>query len=80
MSNVAEGFDSDAKHQFVQMLSYVKRSSSEVQSELYVAMDRKYITEDEFNRTYGQSKSVGKLANGFIRYLRTGKPADRQTG
>jgi four helix bundle protein len=80
MSNVAEGFDSDTKHQFVQMLSYVKRSSSEVQSELYVAMDRKYITEDEFNRTYGQSKSVGKLVNGFIRYLRTGKPADRQTG
>ncbi len=80
MSNVAEGFDSDTKQQFVQMLSYTKRSSSEVQSELYVALDRKYITKEEFDEGYDQAKSVRKLANGFIRYLRTGKPANRQTG
>ncbi len=80
MSNVAEGFDSDTKQQFIQMLSYTKRSSSEVQSELYVALDRKYITEKDFNNTYNQAKLVRKLANGFIRYLRTGKPANRQTG
>lgn len=73
MSNVAEGFDSDTKQQFIQMLSYTKRSSSEVQSELYVALDRKYINEGEFNKSYDQSKSVRKLANGFIRYLRTGE-------
>lgn len=80
MSNVAEGFDSDTKQQFIQLLSYTKRSSSEVQSELYVALDRKYITEKEFNESYNQAKSVRKLANGFIRYLRTGKQANRQTG
>lgn len=80
MSNVAEGFDSDTKQQFIQMLSYTKRSSSEVQSELYVALDRKYINENEFNKSYEQSKSVRKLANGFIRYLRTGKQANGLTG
>jgi four helix bundle protein len=80
MSNVAEGFDSDTKQQFIQLLSYTKRSSSEVQSELYVALDRKYITEEEFNESYNQAKLVRKLANGFIRYLRTGKPANRKTG
>jgi len=70
MSNVAEGFDSDTKQQFIQMLSYAKRSSSEVQSELYVALDRKYITQKEFDDSYNQAKSIRKLANGFIRYLR----------
>lgn len=80
MSNVAEGFDSDTKQQFVQMLSYTKRSSSEVQSELYVALDRKYISEEGFNKSYDQARTVRKLANGFIRYLRTGKPVNPLTG
>ena len=79
MSNVAEGFDSDTKQQFIQLLSYTKRSASEVQSELYVALDRKYITKEEFNSCYAQADLVRKLANGFIRYLRTRKPANPQT-
>jgi len=80
MSNVAERFDSDTKQQFIQMLSYTKRSSSEVQSELYVALDRKYIAEEEFDSTYNTAKSVRKLANGFIRYLRISKPINSLTG
>jgi four helix bundle protein len=80
MSNVAEGFDSDTDQQFIQLLSYTKRSASEAQSELYVALDRKYITKEEFEEVYRQAQIVRKLANGFIRYLRTGRPADRQTG
>lgn len=72
MSNVAEGFDSDTKQQFIQMLSYTKRSSSEVQSELYAALDRNYIIQEEFEKAYEQAGLVRKLANGFIRYLKTG--------
>ena len=70
MSNVAEGFDSDTKQQFIQMLSYTKRSASEVQSELYVALDRGYIGKEEFGKSYDEAQLVRKLANGFIRYLR----------
>ena len=78
MSNIAEGFDSDTKQQFIQMLSYTKRSSSEVQSELYVALDRKYIAKEEFDNSYNQAKAVRKLTNGFIRYLRTSKQVNLQ--
>lgn len=70
MSNVAEGFDSDTKQQFIQLLAYTKRSASEVQSTLYVALDRTYISKKEFEKAYSQATSVRKLANGFIRYLR----------
>lgn len=73
MSNVAEGFDSDTKQQFIQLLSYSKRSASEVQSELYVALDREYINKDEFNKIYSQAELVRKLTNGFIRYLQIDK-------
>ncbi len=77
MSNVAEGFDSGTNTQFIQYLIYTRRSSSEVQSELYAALDRSYITEEEFNEAYQQAKKVGQLTNGFIRYL---KRANRLTG
>jgi len=79
MSNVAEGFDSDTKQQFIQMLSYTKRSASETQSEPYAALDRKYISEEEFSKGCDQARIVRKLANGFIRYLRTGKPVNSVT-
>lgn len=82
MSNIAEGFDGDTNQQFVQCLFYARRSSSEVQSQLYVALDREYATQEEFETVYKQAQCVGKLTNGFINYLknRTGKPANRITG
>lgn len=70
MSNVAEGFDSGSDQEFARFLIYTRRSSSEVQSELYVALDREYICEKEFDLAYAQAKKVGRLSNGFIKYLR----------
>lgn len=80
MSNIAEGFDSSSNQQFIQFLIYTRRSSSEVQSQLYVSLDRKYITQNEFDEVFEQASKVAKLSNGFIKYLRTGRLADRQTG
>ncbi len=70
MSNIAEGFDSGSNQQFVQYLVYTRRSSSELQSQLYIALDREYITREEFNKAYEQAKKIGKMTNGFITYLK----------
>ncbi|MBL7177664.1 MAG: four helix bundle protein [Desulfobacteraceae bacterium] len=43
MHNIAERFDSEKKPEFIRFLWYVKRSCTEVQSELYVALDQQYI-------------------------------------
>jgi four helix bundle protein len=75
MSNIAEGFDADSDQQFIQFLGYAKRSASETQSILYVALDREYITNDEFNAAYDLATSVRKLCSGFIKYLK--KTGDR---
>lgn len=79
MSNIAEGFESDTNQQFIQHLFYARRSSAEAQSHLYVALDRKYVAQNEFETVYKQAQRVGKLTNGFIAYLKQ-KPANRPTG
>ncbi len=45
MHNIAEGFDSGSDPEFVRFLKMARRSASEIQSELYLALDRKYISE-----------------------------------
>jgi len=41
-----------------------------VQSQLYLALDRRYITEDERKMTDEMATEVKKLINGLISYLR----------
>ncbi len=48
MHNIAEGFDAETTPEFIRFLSYDQRSCTEVQSELYVALDENYIDEAEF--------------------------------
>ena len=70
MHNIAEGFDSETNPEFIRFLRYAKRSCTEVQSELYVALDEEYISEDEFNDTYEQAARTRAAIYGFINYLR----------
>jgi four helix bundle protein len=70
MSNIAEGFDSESDQQFIQFLGYAKRSASEAQSILYVALDMHYIDQNEFMSAYDLATTVRKLCSGFIKYLR----------
>jgi four helix bundle protein len=83
MSNIAEGFDSGSKSEFVRFLGYARRSASEVQSHLYAAIDQRYINEKQFEEVYGQAETVRKLISAFLRYLRSSgahQPANRLTG
>lgn len=70
MANVAEGFDSQTHQAFIQFLGYALRSATELQSHLYVALDQKYISQNEFDQLYQQTVKVKSLIHGFIRYLR----------
>ena len=69
MHNVAEGFDADSTAEFIRFLRYTKRSCSEVQSELYVALDEKYITQEEFQAVYDLAGETRACTKGFIKYL-----------
>jgi four helix bundle protein len=70
MHNIAEGFDAGTNPEFVRFLKIVRRSASEVQSQLYLALDRSYITEEERKTAYNLATETKRLINGMIGYLR----------
>jgi len=70
MANIAEGFDAGSKAEFARFLAYSQRSCSELQSEIYVALDQKYITEEEFERNYSLGGKAKSKIGAFIKYLK----------
>ncbi len=77
MHNIAEGFDSGTDLEFIRFLKIARRSGSEVQSQLYLALDRKYITEPERHQAYELANETKRLINGLIAYLRQSKSKGR---
>jgi len=71
MANIAEGFDGGSNREFVKFLGYALRSTTEVQSHLYVASDQGYIDKREFKSLYELSVKVKNIISGFLRYLRS---------
>jgi len=69
MSNISEGFDSGFKNEFSRFLN-IRRSSSEVQCQLYIALDQNYISRDIFDSLYNEAEEIRKMITGFIKYLR----------
>ncbi len=69
MHNIAEGFDSGTNSECIRFPRYSKRSCIEVQSELYLASDRGYISEEQFKEAYSSAGEVKVAVGGFIRYL-----------
>jgi len=69
MSNIAEGFSRRSNREFIQFLFISKSSATEVQSEAYVALDQKYISQGVFQNIYNQAEKVSKLDSGLITYL-----------
>ncbi len=77
MHNIAEGFDSETDLEFTRFLRYAKRSCTEVQSQLYVALDQQFITEAEFQDVYDQAGRTRAAIRGFINYLLACKKGPR---
>lgn len=70
MHNIAEGFDSESNKEFIRFLRYSKRSCTEVQSELYLALDESYIDTKEFEEVYNHTGETRAAVKGFIDYLK----------
>lgn len=70
VSNIAEGFERDGDREFLQFLFVAKGSCGEVRAQLYLAYDRKYLTEDEFGELTQKSLQVSRMIAGLTKYLR----------
>lgn len=73
-SNIAEGFERRTDKSLQQFLSIAKGSAGELRSQLYVALDMGYISQDQFDDAYQDALRIGKMLSGFIAYLGTSRP------
>jgi len=65
MSNIAEGFERGRASEFHQFISISKGSCAELRSQLYVALDAKYLTESQFQSLYEKTSEVGRILGGL---------------
>jgi len=70
MDNIAEGFEDSSTKEFIKFLGYSQRSCSEVQSQLYRAIDCGYINKKQFERVFALASDCRKQIKGFRKYLR----------
>jgi len=70
MSNIAEGYESQSKEDFIRFLYYAKRSAGEVRSQLCVARDQKYLEAREYETLLNHAEICVKMISKFISYLK----------
>lgn len=69
MDNIAEGFERGSRAEFIVFLGYSKGSCGELRSQLYRALDRKYINQAQFDELCIMAIRISAMLERFISYL-----------
>lgn len=78
LSNIAEGFDRGTQAEFVDALYIAKGECGEVRSQLYIAYDRKYLSEEELQRGMGLTDECSRLIQSFAYKVKGGSASGIQ--
>lgn len=70
-SNIAEGFSRNSYKEKSQFYSMALGSLTEVQNQLLIAKDLKYIISEEFLKLADKTITISKLLNGLIKKSKT---------
>mgnify|MGYP001559292622 CR=1 FL=1 len=69
MNNIAEGFERQGNKELRNFLYISKGSCAEVRSMIYIALELKYITREDFDNSSVLSLEISRLLSGFIKAL-----------
>ncbi len=73
MSNVAEGFESQTDKSFISYLFRARGSAGELRSQLYIALDRHYISQEQFEVARTLAFKTSRRIASFIAYLESAR-------
>lgn len=65
MSNIAEGFERGKASEFHQFLCIAKASCAELRSQLYTALDARYLTQTDFDPLMQLAIEAGRVIGGL---------------
>ena len=73
MNNIAEGYESGSDAKYVNFLHISKGSCSEVRNMLYLCLDRKFCTQEQFENLRIQAIQISSQLYKLIAYLNNNK-------
>ena len=72
-SNIAEGFGRYSYQENIQFCRIARGSLNEVLDQFYIALDEKYINQENFDTIYMKGRELEKSINGYMSFLRNQK-------
>lgn len=79
-SNIAEGQGRNSPGEFQQFLGHAKGSLMELETQLIIAKNLKYLAQSDLDGLLGQSDRVSRLVSGLLQSLkrREGAPGEKR--
>lgn len=72
-SNIAEGYGRDGNNDYLRFLNISISSLFEIQTQLEISFNLKYINENQFNKINGESREIERMLSVFIRKIKERK-------
>ncbi len=69
-SNIAEGHGRDSTKEYIHFLSIAYGSLMEVETQLQIAVNLKFIEQPEANKLFYATAEIGRMINGLSRSLK----------
>lgn len=69
-SNIAEGIGRQYNKERIQFLYISRGSLYEIETQMFLAIDQKYVTQEDLIPIFDQITSCKKLVQGYINYLK----------